>query len=241
MMDETFLLTIAGLASLLWLFTGRFTMYRFFACLLSALAVLLVVQPTLAEEKEKTIKLFNGKDMEGWTYFLSDKKAKMEDVWSVEDGVIICKGKPAGYIRTKDSYKNYVLTLQWRFDPEKGPGNSGVLLRMVGQDKVWPKSVEAQLHSGNAGDFWNIDNVKMKVDESRTQGRRTVKLKPSNEKKLGEWNSYRIVVDHDKIQLYVNGELQNEATDVEEVAGPICLQSEGAEIHFRNIELKPIE
>jgi hypothetical protein len=192
-------------------------------------------------EKSKSVKLFNGKDMEGWTYFLSGKDAKMEDVWRVEEGVIICKGKPNGYIRTKDKYANYELTLEWRFDPKKGAGNSGVLLRMVGTDKVWPKSVEAQLHSGNAGDIWNIDNVKMTVDKSRTEGRRTKKLKTSNEKPLGEWNNYRIVVNKGNIKLYVNGELQNEATDAEEVAGYICLQSEGAEIQFRNIELKSLD
>lgn len=216
-----------------------------FARLLPAVASLALVGALFsgpAAAEEKSIKLFNGKDMEGWTYHLTDKNAKMEDVWSVEDGVIICQGKPNGYIRTKESYKNYVLTLEWRFNPEKGPGNSGVLLRMVGKDKVWPKSVEAQLMSGQAGDFWNIDDFKMTVDESRTKGRNTVRAKPSiKEKPLGEWNKYRIVVDHGKVQLYVNGELQNEASDVEEVAGKICLQSEGAEIHFRNIELTPIE
>jgi hypothetical protein len=214
-----------------------------FIALVTALGVAALV-PAVAEDAKsdaKTVKLFNGKDMEGWTYHLNDKNAKMEDVWRVEDGVIICQGKPAGYIRTKDKYKNYELTLQWRFDPKKGAGNSGVLLRMVGQDKVWPKSVEAQLHSGNAGDFWNIDNVKMTVDKSRTEGRRTKKLKSSNEKPLGEWNSYKIIVSKGDVKLYVNGELQNEATDVEEVAGYICLQSEGAEIQFRNIELKPLE
>jgi hypothetical protein len=66
-------------------------------------------------------------------------------------------------------------------------------------------------------------------------------MKPTNEKPLGEWNTYKIIVNKGDIKLYVNGELQNEATEVEEVAGPICLQSEGAEIHFRNIELKPLE
>jgi hypothetical protein len=208
---------------------------------IAAAVCLALLQASSADEKSKTIKLFNGKDMEGWTYHLNAKGAKMEDVWRVEDGVIICKGKPAGYIRTKDKYKNYELTLEWRFDAAKGAGNSGVLLRMVGQDKVWPKSVEAQLHSGNAGDFWNIDDVKMTVDKSRTEGRRTKKLKSSNEKPLGEWNSYRIIVNKGDIKLYVNGELQNEATDVEEVAGPICLQSEGAEIQFRNIELKSLD
>lgn len=206
-----------------------------------AAALCLTAFRTAGADDAKTVKLFNGKDMEGWTYHLNDKEAKMEDVWRVEEGVIICKGKPAGYIRTKDKYKNYELTLQWRFDAKKGAGNSGVLLRTVGEDKVWPKSIEAQLHSGNAGDFWNIDDVKMTVDKSRTKGRNTKKLKSSNEKPLGEWNSYKIIVNKGDIKLYVNGELQNEATEVEEVAGYICLQSEGAEIQFRNIELKPLE
>ncbi len=71
----------------------------------------------------------------------------MEDVWSVDpaEGIIICKGKPAGYIRTQADYTNYVLRLEWRFNPvTKKAGNSGVLLRIVGPDKVWPKSVEAR-------------------------------------------------------------------------------------------------
>lgn len=207
---------------------------------LAASVFLFAASFATAGEKEK-IKLFNGKDMEGWTFHLNDKNAKMEDVWSVADGVITCKGNPAGYIRTEADYKNYVLELEWRFDPAKGAGNSGVLLRMVGEDKVWPKSLEAQLHSGNAGDIWNIDAFPAKVAADRTEGRRTKKIKDSNEKELGEWNKYRIVVNKGDVELYVNGDLQNKAEDVEEVAGKICLQSEGAEIQFRNIELTPVE
>jgi len=188
----------------------------------------------------RVIKLFNGKNLDGWTGYHRDG-AKVEDVWYVKDGVLICKGRPIGYLRTKDKFTNYILELEWRFNPEKGPGNSGVLLRQIGPDKVWPKSVEAQLHHRNAGDFWNIDKFQMKVDPARTKGRRTVKMKPSNEKPLGQWNHYRIVVDGDRIELYVNGELQNVATNVAEVPGHICLQSEGAEIHFRNIVLTPIK
>ena len=185
--------------------------------------------------------LFNGKDLSGWTYHLRDSDAPMEDVWSVNDGVLICKGNPIGYIRTKEDYKNYVLKLQWRFDPEKGPGNSGALLRVVGPDKVWPKSIEAQLHSRNAGDFWNIDKVRMTVDAARTKGRRTVKLHETNEKPLGQWNQYEIIVDHGTITLKVNDLVQNKATDCEEVAGKIALQSEGATIHFRDIKIKLLD
>ncbi|MBI5866540.1 MAG: DUF1080 domain-containing protein, partial [Planctomycetes bacterium] len=175
--------------------------------------------------REKT--LFDGKSMAGWTYFL-DNKGKMEDVWSVQDGIIICKGNPVGYIRTEADYTNYVLKLEWRFNPvTKKPGNSGVLQRLQMPDKVWPKSVEAQLQHENAGDFWNIDEFQMKTVAERLNGRNTKKTHFA-ERPLGEWNEYEIIVDHAKITLNVNGETLNEAWDVGELAGKVALQSEGA-------------
>jgi len=185
------------------------------------------------------VRLFNGKDLTGWTAHLQGD-ARMEDVWSVADGVLICKGRPAGYIRTEADYTNYVLKLEWRFDPAKGAGNSGVLLRMIGPDKVWPRSVEAQLQSGNAGDFWNIDEFPMKVNPARTKGRNTKKTHLA-EYPIGEWNEYEIIVNGGSVVLYVNREKLNNAWDVWETPGKIGLQSEGAEIHFRNIRLSPIK
>lgn len=185
------------------------------------------------------IELFNGVDMTGWTYHLNGSQA-MEDVWSVEDGVLRCEGRPAGYIRTEADYTNYELTLEWRFLPERGAGNSGVLMRMTGKDKVWPKSIEAQLMSRNAGDIWNIDRFPMVVDEERTNGRHTRKRLPTNERPFGEWNRYRILLDRGEMTLEVNGAVQNTARWCEEVPGKICLQSEGAYIEFRNIVLRPI-
>jgi hypothetical protein len=190
------------------------------------------------------MKLYNGKDLTGWVAIVPEAaKAGMkpEDVWSVKDGILICKGNPIGYIRTEKDYRNFVLKVEWRFNPvTRQAGNSGVLLRMVGADKVWPKSVEAQLESGNAGDFWNIDEVRMTADRSRTSGRNTKKTHGA-ERPIGEWNEYEIIVNHGQIILKVNGEELNRATDVEEVAGKICLQSEGAEIQFRSVRLAPLE
>lgn len=205
------------------------------------LALVLSFQIAKVADAGDWTSLFNGKDLSGWTYHLSEDNAKVDDVWTVKDGVLKCAGKPRGYIRTEKDYENYVLKLQWRFDPEKGPGNSGVLLRVVGEDKVWPKSIEAQLKSLNAGDIWNIDKMRMTVDPERTEGRRTIKLHETNEKPLGEWNEYEITVDHGTVTLKVNGLVQNVATECEEVAGKIALQSEGAAIDFRNIELKPLD
>ena len=114
-----------------------------------------------------------------------------------------------------------------------------MLLRTNGEDKVWPRSIEAQLQSGAAGDFWNIDSMKMTVPADRTKGRNT-KRTGNAERPLGQWNEYEIICQRGSVKLYVNGELLNEATDAEETPGYICLQSEGSYIEFRDIRIVPL-
>ena len=193
------------------------------------------------EKCPKEVILFNGKDFTGWTYFLREPGAKMEDTWSVKDGILRCEGKPIGYLRTEKKYTSYVLKVEWRWPEGSKPGNNGVLLRIVGEDKVWPKSVEAQLAHDHAGDIWNIDKFVMTTDPDRTEGRHTAKLKPSNEKPQGQWNEYEIILKGGDLTLKVNGEVQNTATDVEVVPGWIGLQSEGAPIEYRNVRLYSVD
>jgi len=179
------------------------------------------------------VRLFNGENLDGWT-FSSDA---LKETFGVRDGVITDTGRPAGYIRTVKDYTNYVLRLQMRHIK---PGNSGVLVRMTGPDKVWPRSIEAQGQTGSMGDIWNIDNVPMKTDPARTRGRHTRKMQPSNEKPIGQWNEYEICLNGGDLRIYVNRLLQNAATECQEIAGKICLQSEGSPKEFRNIVLIPI-
>lgn len=181
--------------------------------------------------------LFNHRDLAGWAYYLNEEGAKMEDTWRVVDGILICKGTPAGYIRTEADHTNYHLVVEWRWNPlTKVAGNSGVLLRKIGEDKIWPRSIEAQLQSGSAGDFWNIGDFPMQASRERSNGRNTKHIK-ANEYPIGEWNRYDIHVDGGIVELRVNGEVLNTATECQETPGKICLQSEGAEIHFRTVRL----
>ena len=115
-----------------------------------------------------------------------------------------------------------------------------MLLRVIGEDRVWPKSVEAQLHSGNAGDFWNIGKFEMQTEEKRRRGRNTSKTHFA-ERPIGEWNEYEIHVVGGDVVLIVNGQELNRAWDVAELAGKIALQSEGAAIQFRKIRLAPVD
>ena len=177
--------------------------------------------------------LFSGKDLSGW----APSSDALKDTFAAKDGVLVDAGKPAGYLRTAEDFTNFALWLQVRHTK---PGNGGVLVRMTGPDKVWPKSIECQGQSGALGDIWNIDQFPMKVAEDRTNGRHTKKLYPSNEKPLGEWNRYEITLDGGNLELAVNGLVQNTATGCEEVPGKIGLQAEGGVMEYRNIVLIPI-
>ena len=188
----------------------------------------------------ETIQLFNGKNLDDWEAFFIGGTTDPAEAFFVEDGILKTKGMPIGYIRTKQKYTSYHLAVEWRFDAEKGGGNSGILMRIISEDKVWPRCIEAQLHSGNAGDIWNIDDFPMKADKARRSGRRTKKAAPSNEKPLGEWNRYDITLDGDYLELKVNDLIQNVATECDVIAGPIGLQSEGVWIEVRKLELRPI-
>ena len=195
-------------------------------------------QTTATAAQSRSIALFNGTDLAGWTPFLPGGNPAV--TWTVADGVLRCTGQPAGYIATDATYTSFVLELEWRFDPTKGAGNSGVLLRVQPPDQVWPTSMEAQLMSGRAGDIWNIGDFPMVTDAARTSGRHTAMDGTSSERPLGEWNRYRIVVDGPLLELYVNGALKNRATGCRVVPGRIALQSEGAWIEFRSITLTPL-
>ena len=182
--------------------------------------------------------LWNGSDMAGLKLVLEDSTADPLQTWSVRDSVLYCTGVPAGYFRTEKSYGQYRLHVEWRWPEE--PGNSGVLLHMQEPDKVWPKSIEAQLMAENAGDFWVIDGAE--INEHTDQStRRVIKLKDSSEKPVGEWNSYDITCKADSIVVMVNGVLQNLGSGATVTSGKICFQSEGKPIEFRNIYVEPVE
>ena len=217
------------------------------AGMLVAGTAMIASPPAPAGEKDNGwIKLFNGKDLSGWTVFLDPKeKADPNKVFTVEDGIIVCQGTPFGYLITDNEYENYLLKLQWRWG-EKGRSkgrNSGVFVHAVGPDKIWPKAVEAQLMADHAGDIWLVDNFKLTVDakrQDRRVARHYYRMKDHVEKDIGEWNQYEITCKGDSIRLVINGQLVNEGTEAELSKGKILLQSEGAEIHFKDVLLKQL-
>jgi len=194
-------------------------------------------------DRPKSIMLFNGKDLSGWAFDLAKPDVKMEDVWSVKDGVLHCKGQPNGYIITKRrDFKDYKLTFDWRWPTGKG-GNSGLLLHCSTprERNIWCKSIEVQLMSGNAGDFIAIGTeLKVENEKERKDDRRYINLTDDSEKKPGEWNRMVVVCRGNEIIVKINGDLVNHATNTNVAEGAISLQSEGTPVEFRNVKLTPL-
>jgi hypothetical protein len=183
--------------------------------------------------------LFNGKDLTGWKTYL-DPRAKDADpakTWAVADGVLRCTGHPNGYFYTEKPYKDYVLRYDWRYlKPEEGQKssyNSGALVH-IQKHKIWPKCIEVQGAQKNHGFLYFIDCKKL--DSHYDQ-----KTKDKVTKPIGEWNTTEITCKDDgSIVAKINGtEVSSGKSDLNE--GPIGFQSEGAEIHFRNIEIKGLK
>jgi hypothetical protein len=212
------------------------------AAVFSIAAVYAAQEPNTPIVPKEKMMLWNGKDLSGWQPYPGSETQEAKGTWSVKDDVIRCEGKPNGYMRTVQDYANYLLHVEWRW-PEKA-GNSGVLIHMSLPDNVWPKSLECQLSSGDAGDFWEIGGVEFSEHDKKDQrvkGRRVIKLKASSEKPAGQWNSYDIICKDDFVVVMVNGQLQNVATKCSVKSGKICLQSEGSPIEFRNVYIEPLE
>ncbi len=194
------------------------------------------------------IQLFNGENLDGWQYHLVDPDVTMEDVWSVEDGILVCQGEPWGYLHTEEKFTNFRLIVEWRWPGE--PGNSGVLMRLTGDPPSFlARCVEAQLQHDNAGDIWAFYGFEVAGAEERfvdvehdVLGRlKGVRKIQDAEKPAGEWNRYVITLRGDTLHLVVNGEVVNQAEGLTVEPGTIGLQSEGGEIHFRRVDLIPLD
>ena len=184
--------------------------------------------------KSEMIRLFNGNDLVNWIFFLKDPTADPAKVFFAQDGVIHITGNPFGYMRTRETYSNFTLSLEWRWPAE--PTNSGVFVYVQLPDSIWPKCVECQLKAGSAGDFVCMSGTDM--NERKDKSVRSVKkLAESSEKPAGEWNKMEVTCISNTITVYVNGALQNKATGLNVNSGHICLQSEGKDLEFRNVVL----
>ena len=199
-----------------------------------------------AADIPKWVDLFNGKDLTGWI----DVNTSPE-TWSVKDGLLICKGKPIGVMRSEKQYENFLLHVEWRH-MEPG-GNSGIFAwsDALPFGNRLPKGLEIQmleldwvkLHTRKGkvppiayvhGELFGAGGLNAVPDNPR--GRRSKSLE-NRCKGKGEWNTYDVVCVDGVVKLSVNGKFVNGISQVQWKKGYLCLESEGAEIHFRNLKI----
>lgn len=212
----------------------------------------LLATPAFAEP------LFNGKDLSGWTADVpeADKNPDIKPSFVVRDGNLVSLGKPLGHLVTDKEYSNYKLTVEYRF-PDKG-GNCGVLVHSSKPRELYgmfPKSIEVQMQSGNAGDFWCIgENIEVPDMEKRRphkegqkfgggpdDARNIKNLTDDSEKPLGEWNTMVIEAKGDEVKVWVNGTEVNHGSKSTATKGKIALQAEGTEVEFRKVDLEALK
>jgi hypothetical protein len=213
------------------------------------LGLILAASAVAAAAGDKAIPLFNGKDLTGWSIFIrhadkSDPRSDPKGIFKVENGVIRISGEEFGCLTTEKEYDNYRLTVEFKWGEKKwpprenAPRDSGILMHCVGPDKVWTKSIESQIQEGDCGDFHMVDGTWISIDGKPTKSR--VIKKTDAEKPHGQWNTIEVVCDGDKITNIVNGVVVNEGTNASVTKGRILLQSEGAEVFYRKVELEPL-
>jgi len=223
---------------------------RTYVKVLMFIAIVLFCSENLsqADEPMQFRELFNGKDLSGWINVNTDK-----DTWSVRDSLLVCTGHPIGVMRTDKQYENFILHIEWRH-MEAG-GNSGTFLWADGtvpDGKRLPRGVEVQMlelewpnlnrdKDGKprdiayvSGEVWGVGGLKTTPDNPRGERSKSVELRCKGK---GEWNTYDLVAVDGTIKLAINGKFVNGISKATVKKGYICLESEGAEIHFRNIRI----
>lgn len=219
---------------------------QMFLCVLCVSATYAVDDEPIALPEWKSI--FNGKDLTGWVDVNTSPQT-----WSVRDGLLICKGKPIGVMRSEKQYENFILHIEWRH-MEPG-GNSGVFVWSNGTPapkKRLPKGVEVQmleldwpkLHKRKDGslppvayvhgEVWGTNGLHTTPDNPRGNRSKSIENRC---KPRGQWNYYDVVCVDGVIKLSVNGKFVNGISKATQKKGYLCLESEGAEIHFRNIRI----
>ena len=180
---------------------------------------------------DKSKILFNGKDLNGWKIYGTEK-------WYVQDGELVCESGPNkeyGYLATNQNYKNFILELDFF---QESDGNSGVFFRSsIEGTKISGWQVEVAppgLHSGGIyesyGRGWLIKPNK-KYDDIV---------------KMMSWNKMKIKVLNENITTWINGKKMIQISDskIGEANGSIALQIHdggGIKVRWRNIRVKEID
>ena len=199
--------------------------------------------------------LFNGKDLNGWKGLVENpiarakmsqdklaeaqKKADetMAKDWIVENGELVYVGNGWDNICTEKNYADFELLVDWRLDPNGKEPDAGVYLRGTPQVQIWDiRRTNVGAEVGSGGLYNNQKNPS----------------KPTSveDNKLGEWNTFRIIMKGEKVTVWLNGIKVVDNVVLEnywdrKLPVPACdqieMQAHGCRCYFRNIYVKELK
>jgi hypothetical protein len=175
-----------------------------------------------------------------------------DTTWQTQKDLLICHGHPIGVVRSEKRYENFVLHVEWKHI-EPG-GNSGTFVwsdANADETNRLPNGVEVQMleldwvnlnkRNGETppiayvhGELFGVGGVETVPDNPRGTRSKSIENRCLGK---GEWNTYDVVCVDGTIKLSVNGKFVNGISKSSKRSGYICLESEGAEIHFRNLRI----
>jgi hypothetical protein len=141
--------------------------------------------------------------------------------WEVVDGLLTACGDPAAYLTSDKSYRNFVLSIDFKCAWDT---NSGVFLRSPQEAGGYEVQIWKEQPAG-----YNTGSI---VGTAKTA--RPYNFKPD------QWNHYQITVDGDHFVVALNGEVTLDIHDAKFPEGNLRLQYQKFPIAFRNIKLRPL-
>ena len=174
-----------------------------------------------------------------------------ESTWENQEELLVCSGNPIGVVRSEKQFENFMLHVEWKHMEEGG--NSGIFVwsKAVPGENRLPDGVEVQMleldwvnlnkRKGKKppiayvhGELFGVGGVRTIPDNPRGERSKSIENRC---KGRGEWNTYDVICVDGVIKLSVNGKFVNGISNAAQRKGYICLESEGAEIHFRNLKI----
>jgi hypothetical protein len=188
-----------------------------------------------------------------WYTFTSQsgKNNDTANVFLFEKDILHVSGAETGYIATKKKYGNFHFTVEFKWGEKKYPPrenekrDAGILYHvdLYSGDKVWPRSLEYQVQESDCGDFWMTDSTTIIFHDTLTKPKNWLRAAKSKdaEKPNGEWNKAEVIVENGTITHIINGEIVNSGKLGNTKEGHILLQSEYAEIYYRNMMVEELK
>ncbi len=205
-----------------------------------------LVKNIIPADKYPFVALFNGKDLKGWNTFLRNigKNNDPNNNFTIEDGVLHVIGKDLGYAVTENGFSNFHFKVEFKWGEKKWPPrenekrDAGICynISVNEPDSIWPQSIECQIQEGDVGDFWllGFSTIKVKgIENVPANHTRMIKQKDA-EKPYGQWNIVEVISYNGKCVHIVNGVVVNAGEEASVKEGKILLQSEYAEVYYRN-------